>query len=137
MKERFRMALRRLRIWWSGWDKAGRISDELGVVYRRQRALEKERDRIASLLRDSVDLMDQFSASFERTKEIIQQKVAQATELIEKYERELEGVRDRYDVMKNLTIPALVSSHKVVIERLDAQTAIEVQKQVGALPREQ
>jgi uncharacterized protein (DUF342 family) len=56
-------------------------------------------------------------------------QMAKATQ--QRYEEELESVRSENRILKEVTIPGLVAANKLMIERLDADTAVEVRRRTA------
>ena len=59
-----------------------------------------------------------------------------AKKLHQKYENELEASRNELKIMKDVTIPGLVAANKLLLAQWDAETAIQVRRQVASLPSE-
>ncbi|MDQ6959975.1 MAG: hypothetical protein Q9M27_03010 [Mariprofundaceae bacterium] len=80
--------------------------------------------------------MEQQQAALEKLSGRIGREVAEAQAVHRQYEEELEAARSELRVAKDVTIPALVAANKMLQERWDAETAIQVRRQVAALPGE-
>ncbi len=58
--------------------------------------------------------------------------IREAEEAQRRYEEELESLRVEKRILEQTTIPALVAAHKLALERIDADIAVQVKRQVSA-----
>ena len=125
--------LDRLRLWWTG----KRLQEHLSAIeercldaeVRKQKALIRLAAREAEIGR----LYEQMLAS----KAMAEKELAAAKSAFDAYEESLSAVRAELRVAADITVPALVASHKLLLARYDAETTIETRRGVSAmLPRE-
>lgn len=127
----------RLGCWW----KAQRIRrDALGIEARIVRAevrLEQRQANLRTLQRQLKTLADTVAAEFA---EISSEMAAVRLELTrlekrrQQYEDEVEALRAQVRVAETVTIPGLVAANKLILERVDADTAVQVRRQVAQTP---
>lgn len=116
-------------LWWLGlarvtaaaraaarWERESLLM--LRCLGRDREALE----RLAGEVRALADGADGRAAEVERLQRL--------------HETALEGLRSENRVLET-TVQALVAQHRLMLERIDAETAIEVRRQVAAMPREE
>ncbi len=101
----------RMAIEWS------RTSD---VVLRR---MERDRKRLLALKR-----------KMELVGDAVMEDLEEGEATLRQHNHAMEALQDRIDVMEKHTIPELVESHQLILQRLRAETALQVQRRVSATP---
>ena len=49
----------------------------------------------------------------------------------------VEALQSELEVLRNVTVPELTAAHHLILQRYDAETAIEVRRQMAQRPREE
>ena len=100
------------------------------------RLLDMERRRDHSVRR--LELRRRSLAVVERRlaahAEVLAEDLDEAKRLQEQYDEQLVSIRSELRVLKDVTIPGLVAANKLLLAQWDAETAIQVRRQVAALP---
>ena len=120
------------RIWSRLW---------LRTVLRRQSAAQKMADEwqvvaaklLASLEKRKTQLQKTIT-QFDNQAAVIATDIEHIEEQAAKYEKALDALRNENEVMSDVTIPALTAACKLGQERWDAESAMQVRRQVAALP---
>jgi hypothetical protein len=91
----------------------------------------KSLDLRISLAQDRLDL-----SNLREQWEILNQKVSDDIQRAEEADRlhqvAIDALRSENQVMRDITVPELVAAHKLILQRYDAETAIEIRRQVAA-----
>ena len=105
------------------------------------RRLRKSHRKLEEAKLDSEVLVEQWKAQFMKIQRRISQIAESAMEDMEnaerlqnQYEETVDGLRSELTVLRETTIPSLVASNKLVLSELDAWTAVQVRRQVAAMP---
>jgi chromosome segregation ATPase len=106
------------------WGTAAPLRAKLSSVRSDLARLESERD-------ESDLRLKQRAAELSALSERIQRDVEEARGVHRRLEYALEEIREQNRVLET-TINTLVASHKLVLERVDADTAIQVRSRVAA-----
>lgn len=133
----------KLRSYLKAWTIAARIDRRVAKLTRRLHRMENQ-------LATKQETFSSSERAYRRQFKMIQQGIedvsgaidevrTQLTELKsmqEQYEIELDGERSRRKVLENSTIPALVAANKLALERYDADTSVQVRRQMVAVPED-
>ena len=106
------------------WKAAAPLHARLSVVQADLARLESERE-------DSDVRLKQRASELNTLVEKIRREVDDARAVHRRLESALEEIREQNRVLES-TIQTLVASHKLVLERVDADTAIQVRSRVAA-----
>lgn len=88
--------------------------------------LDKHLKRLASVRKT----LDQIAEEY-------QQDVENARDLLDKYQPTMDAIRSRVEVLEDTLVPELVSAHRLCLERMEAEIAVQVKKKTAAeLPRD-
>lgn len=87
---------------------------------KNNRRLKKNENKLRSIKNLLISIGDSVSDDIEEAKN-----------LNEQYEKSLTAARSELEILKEITIPTMVASHKLLLEQYDAQTAVEVRKKLG------
>lgn len=114
--------------WFGSWFVAS-------SVVRRLSGSQKSLDRAFSALKSAEARVEKRSKELNALSEKTQADLTDVRRIHRRYEAALEEVREKNHVLEQ-TIQALVASHKLLVERWDAETAIEVRRRVASVARE-
>ena len=135
------MMIRRLCGRLAGWWRAQRIRrDALGIearIVRAEARLEQRQANLRTLQRQLKALADTVAAEFgEISSEMaaVRSELEQLDKRRRQYEDEVEALRAQVRVAETVTIPGLVAANKLILERVDADTAVQVRRQVAQTP---
>ena len=106
------------------WKAATPLHARLSVVQADLARLESERE-------DSDIRLKQRASELNTLAEKIRREVDDARAVHQRLESALEEIREQNRVLES-TIQTLVASHKLVLERVDADTAIQVRSRVAS-----
>ena len=106
------------------WKAAAPLHARLSVVQADLARLESERE-------DSDVRLKQRASELNTLAEKIRKEVDDAGAVHRRLESALEEIREQNRVLES-TIQTLVASHKLVLERVDADTAIQVRSRVAS-----
>ena len=108
------------------WCKLHRISKARQMA----EAWQKEAQCLLSKLEKNEELLLLESSSLKRLVGDIENNIREIKSLNTKYEVSLEALRNENKVMAEVTIPALTSACQLGLERWNAETAIQVRRQI-------
>jgi FtsZ-binding cell division protein ZapB len=94
--------------------------------------LDKKRRRSVDAIADRSDLIEELVKRVEGLVEENRDQFEELKSVSESLQREVEGAQEQLHIHESLTIPTLVKSHKLIHERLDADTSIETRRRVIA-----
>jgi len=90
---------------------------------------------------DAEVLVDQWRIQFQKMQrrisvlsEAAMEDLEEAEKLQTQYEETVDGLRSELTVLRETTVPALVASNKLVLSELDSWTAVQVRRQMAAMP---
>ena len=108
------------------------------IGHARQGALqwEAEARRLANLLDQRQGQLRSLKRLFTNVYEEAVEEIDQAKGLIDKYEPTMEGLRNKVEVLEDILVPELTAAHKLVLERTDADIAVQIRRRVGNETRE-
>lgn len=117
---------------WSLRKKAGtrikavekRLEGVLDAAKSSQHRLREARREVDRVSQSQQELRKQLSA--------IHEEIGQIRELHGRHNAELEGLRSQLKVAEEVTIPELIASHRLVLERIDADIATQVKRRVSS-----
>ena len=118
------------------WQARQMRRDLAGLTTRLRRVevrLEKRKANLEILRRRIVSLSDALAedlAVVDVELSSVQKEVAELAKRQQQHVTEVESLRSRVRVAEDVTIPGLVAANKLVLERYDADTAIQVRRQV-------
>jgi len=124
--------MRRLLSWLCSWRSPVSMARRFAVRWERQskrllRQLEKDQERIRELLVKVQNLSKRVETDLDKAAKMEQQ-----------HQTAMEALRSENQVLSDTTVPTLVAQHKLLLERHDADTAIQVRRRVAAqLPNEE
>lgn len=121
-----RRVFRKLRSWW----RLRRCSQAM----RKAHQWSEESERLSRRIEKSIKRLKKLRTLFEVTADDTLEDVEEALRLQRKHEHALEGLREENTVMSQITIPFLTAAHKSVLERVEAETAIQIRKKVTNTP---
>ena len=121
-------AVRRIRSWFA--------LRRIGLARREAMRWEAEASRLAKLLDQKQGQLRSLKRLFDQVYEEAAGEVEQAKELVEKYEPTMEGLRNKVEVLEDVLVPELTAAHKLVLERTDADIAVQIRRRVGNEARE-
>lgn len=103
--------------------------------WRRRRQLRKSAASIERHVTDlentlklSQELIDKVAGSLDQLK----RSVMDLEETQRRYALENDSLRSELTVLKEVTIPGLVSANNLVLQRIEADIAVQVKRQVGS-----
>lgn len=102
---------RRLAAQWIA--ECNEVQDRLNKTQRRLRSLQRQ---FESVSRTMVEDLEQAAAVSSRN------------------EAALEALRQENQVLSDVLVPSLTAAHKLLLQRYEAETAIQVRRQVAAGP---
>jgi uncharacterized protein YukE len=141
-----------MKRWFGDYFKALRMARTLSLAEMRanehqqlascsQRRLKRNHRRLGQLQSELDQLGESWRGklgAFERRMRSINaaaaEDVEEANRIQEQYEKTVEGLRSELQVLRDVTVPGLVQSNKMMLSELDKYTAINVRQQVGASP---
>jgi predicted nucleic acid-binding Zn-ribbon protein len=110
------------------------------VSWQKYRRLTAARKTAARWMQESAKVMDQISRDSIKLEELrlevqslsdqIAVDVKRASNLVERQREALEALQEENRILSESTIPTLVASHKLLLERYDAEVAIAVRQRV-------
>ena len=109
-----------------------RLFRKLRSLDNRLDSLESQRDHVIKDLQKRRDSLETLQNTVASEVEALATSVLRTDKLVKRYETELVAVRAQLRVAEESTIPALVASNKVLLARWEAETAIQVRRQVAA-----
>jgi len=118
------------------WRDAALAGRDVAAANTRIKQLETERKLVAALLEKRSESLNKLNEEIAKEGLALAGDLVQASLLQKKYEEDLDATRSKLKVIEEFTVPELVASHKTVLARIDAETAIAVRTQVGASFRE-
>ena len=92
-------------------------------------------DRLEAGCHQSVEILERRAKELDRIAAKVAVDVENARKVHARYEHALDEVREQNKVLET-TIQTLVASHKLLMERADAECAIEVRKRVAMSGRD-
>ena len=95
---------------------------------------QKEIGKLLDSLNKKESQLERIMTKFENQAAAVTSAIEQIERQKNKYETVIEALRNENEVLSNITIPALTAANKLILERTDADTAIQVRRQVAALP---
>ncbi len=114
------------------WLGLVRVPDALREASR----WERESSRLLARLARDGEALGRLAGQVRSAVDEAASRVAEAERLQRLHETALEQLRAENRVLET-TVQALVAQHRLMLERIDAETAIEVRRQVAAIPREE
>jgi len=93
-------------------------------------AWQKEAKCLLRNLEKKEELLLLESSTLKRLVEDVENNIREIKSLSAKYEVSLEALRNENKVMAEVTIPALTSACQLGLERWNAETAIQVRRQI-------
>lgn len=91
----------------------------------------KEASRLSSALERKQGELRSVRRLFNDTYDEAEQMTEQARSLIDKYEPTMEALRQKAEVLENVLMPELVAAHRLALERMNADAALEIRRRVG------
>ncbi len=91
-------------------------------------------DAVAKRLERNLKRLRRLKAQFDLTAEAAMEDIEAATNLQRQQEHVVDGLREENDVMSKIIIPQLTAAHKLVLERWDADTAIQTRLRMANRP---
>jgi predicted nucleic acid-binding Zn-ribbon protein len=85
-----------------------------------RKRLEKKQGELKVIRRLFNDTYDEAEAMVE-----------QSRSLIDKYEPTMEALRSKCEVLEDTLVPELVAAHRLALERIDADIALQIRRRVG------
>ena len=95
---------------------------------------QKEASRLLGLLKEEKRQLEKIMMRFENRVALATTAIENIEEQVTKHDKALDALRNENEVMSDVTIPALTAACKLGQERWDAEAAIQVRRQVAALP---
>lgn len=137
------MRRRRFTGWLTSWFRTAGVIRTIDRLDRSLVAAEINADRmdkrlakrIGQLNKEREALAKRVAADERRLRtigETLAEDLEDAKMVQRRYEEELEAVRQENRILNDVIIPTLVAQHKVVLERLDADVAVEVRRRTAA-----
>lgn len=109
-----------------------RTAWRLGIIGRSARRVERRIQRHeAGLERMRRHLESRIAAISARIDQAMTD-LESARKTQRAYESELDAVRNQLRIAEEVTIPTLTAAHKLLLSRYDAETAIQVRRQVAS-----
>lgn len=118
--------IRRLFRWLSSLLLTFRYNEANGIALdwsrdanRLRRRIEKHIKKLKSLERKLVDIGDTIVEDLE-----------EADHIVRRHEEATDGLQSELTILKELTVPGLTKAHQLMVQRAEADTAVQVRKQV-------
>lgn len=124
----------RIWIWLTGWLPLSRRTNQLRTV------IADLDQRVARIVADGErrdTSLRMESAALDRQYDVVKKELTEARQLIERGEDALNAIREELRVSNEVTIPALVAAHALILERWDHETAILARHRTAVEPREE
>ena len=116
--------MRRLRNWFLSWFRTASVARRLWDSDDRLAKLEAQRAA-------SMETLNRREAALDELAKRVQVDIDNAQRIHKRYESALEEVREQNHVLET-TVKTLVASHRVLMERYDAEAAIAARARVAA-----
>ncbi len=120
--------------WFKSWCIGAGVSRQTSALSLRLDKWQWEREHILKQLNGKRNQLIRFEKRLTAITESLLEDLEDAKRIQERYEEELSTVRSENRINQEVTIPLLVSMHKELLARVDAATAMHIQKQVGVVP---
>lgn len=101
------------------------------AAIRAARSWQAESLHLLSRLAKRQKSLTQLERRLEDLRSKLDADLLRATELEENHKIVVDSLRAENDVLARSTIPTLVASHKLLLQRIDAETALEVRRAVA------
>jgi len=86
-------------------------------------------------LRKEKNSLEFYAKQVQDSLEVVQDLIQETRDRERQHKVALDALRDENKVMSQTTIPALVTSHKLILERLDADISVQERKKVAMAPQ--
>ena len=127
--------MRRVIDWFRSWSVGANVSRQLYVSNRRLQNLDTRCSRLAIQLdrkqKKFNRTIEQLQSRFDSDVERLDVELSNARRIYDQYESALEEVRETNTVLE-VTIQTLTASHKLLMERYDAEISCEVRRKTVA-----
>ena len=94
----------------------------------------RSRDLLEKFKRSRTDL-ESLQSQIQSLSLRLEQQLREAEQLEEQHRTVVEALRSENEVMGEITIPTLVSQHKLIQQRIEEETAISVMRQTATNAR--
>lgn len=112
--------------------RRAQLSSQVSDMQRRLKSLRKQKeksDQELALYKSSLNsLKDQFDDEMKKANRALNE----AAGLNKKYEQALEAAQEELKTCKEILIPGLIQSNRVLIDRWDAESAVQAMRKVAA-----
>jgi hypothetical protein len=128
----------KLRAWWQNRQWSRYVSNGIAGLSTRVRRVEARLDRRRKYVEEFKASVRAVGDSLDEEREVVTADLAYVMRQLgelqkaqKQYENQMEALRSQAKIAEEVTIPSLVAAHKLVLERVDADTAIQIKKQVA------
>lgn len=116
-------------MWWDKWLKP---KTKTSAAQQLAADWEVESAKVLKVFEDDKRKLLDLQDTLEATMKKVELDIANANRLQESQQTALEALRNENKIFSDTTIPTLVASHKLILERIDAETAIQARRRVIA-----
>ena len=116
--------------WFRSWFVAARVTREIADFKRRLNTLDRRRKAVSRRITKRERHFLSIAKAWDVEKLEMQRELNEAKNTERSYEEEIERLRSSLQVCEDITIPALTASHRLILERLDADLAVEVRRKI-------
>lgn len=97
----------------------------------------RDSQKVIKKLERNLKRLRSLKAQFDIVSETVLEDIEDAENLQRKQEHVIDGLGEENKVMSKIMIPQLIAAHKLILERYDAEMAIEVKKRTASRPQEE
>lgn len=105
-----------------------RILRSVIVLQKRHKVLQDTYEKMLRTFASQERRNEQTESNFKKTR--LENDELRLT--VKRQEQDMDALREQIKILEDLTIPALVNSHQLIIKRLEAQIAVESAKEAIA-----
>ncbi len=125
--------MRRFIEWCRSWIALRKMVKGNRLVRRLETRARQTRKALQKRRRQLESAQNRFISISESTMEDVDLAIAEQ----HSFEEKIDQMRVERDVLRDVLVPSLTGAHKLILARLDAETAIAVRRQVAATMREE
>ena len=124
--------MRKIIDWFRAYRGVRRVSAQLSALDRRVITLTKARKVSDRALEQHSERFEKLRDSMDKQLRVVQNELLAARGLNKQLEGALEAARLEVETLEDITVAGVVASSRVLIDRWDAQTAVEAKRAASA-----
>ncbi len=117
-----------------GWNQSRKTLDGLNAAIRFSMEWEIRAGELRVLLEQDRKNLEKLSRQIEAASARLDVNLREAERVGNQQEKAVAALRDELQILKEVSLPVLIASHKLLLQRYDTETQIEVKKAAIASP---